>query len=156
MLIDGFADRFSQPHRHRVANHSANGFEAISFSGFHEFVVCGERLEDGTFAEGDGAVLLGVAEASVAEAKELRGDGGRRFVGLHAAIDAGVGLTGFLFVTLRDEAGRPVAPSPTGFGVANTLEVGGGKTAAPVERIVRIGVASIKSRQAADDVGDCK
>ena len=113
----------TQPNRHGIPNHPANRLEATARSRFHELISLREGLENRSLAEGDGAVLLGVAEASIAEAEELRGDGGRRFVRLHAAIDAGVGLAGFLFVTLRDEAGWPVAPSAAGSRVADAPEV---------------------------------
>lgn len=60
---------------------------------------------------------------TVAEAEELRGDGGRGVVPLHPAIDAVVGLAGFLLVAVGNEVARPVAPGAAGSRVADAAEV---------------------------------
>ena len=135
MLGDRHSHNLTESYRHRVANHSPDGAEAVFATQWYEFVVLRERLENRTFAQRDGAVLFRVAEAAVAETEELRGDGGRGFVPLHAAIDAGVGLAGFDLVTLGDEFARPVAPGAAGPGAADAAEIERREFAGAVERI---------------------
>ena len=110
MESDAIANDFSQPHWHGIADHASDGLEAVFPAWLHEFVVGRERLENRSFAQGEAAVLFRVAEPSVAEAVKLRRDGGRGFVSLHAAIDAGIGLAPFLAMTLGNEIFWPVPP----------------------------------------------
>lgn len=111
-------------------------------------------MEDGAFAQGDGAVLGRVAEATVAEPEELRCDGGRGFVPLHAAINGGVGFAGFFLMAVGDESARPVAPGAAGGRGADAAEVDGRDAAGAVQRVGMTFVTGGEAGEAAQHVGD--
>ena len=133
MPLDGLSDYFAQPHRNGVSDHTPDGLKAAFLTGLHKGVILREGLEDGSFAQRDGAVLLRVTKASVAEAVKLGGHGGSRLVPRHAFIDSGIRLPGFLIVALSDEFLRPVAPCSPGFRFANAAKIDVLKTAAAMK-----------------------
>jgi len=66
MQFDTLTNNFTESDRHSIANHSANRFETVLAIRFYEFVSLWERLKDCALAQGNGAVLFGVAEAAIA------------------------------------------------------------------------------------------
>lgn len=88
MFCDGFADRYPELHGHSIPNHSTNPFEAVVSIRFYKLVLLGERLKDRAFPQRNTSILFRMAEAAIAEAVELRRDGRRRLVPLHAAVNA--------------------------------------------------------------------
>src|ERR1051325_3484788 len=99
MISYRFADSFAETNGNRVTNQAANGFHTVFTTRFNELVVFRKRLENGSFAQRDRAVLRRMTETSITKSKKLRRDCGSRFVPFHPAIHAGVGLAGFFPVT---------------------------------------------------------
>lgn len=119
-----------------------------------ELVVARKALEKGALADGNGPVLLGMAETAVAEAVELRRHGRGRLVPAHAAVDAAVGSARWLEMALRHQFRRPVAPSPARLGSFDAPQVERGKGRAEMQAVAGIAATGPQGRQVADDFPD--
>ena len=116
VIEDGFPDGLAKPDGNGVANHFSSLGERYGLLLGTELVIGGKRLEEGSLAETDGAVLLRMPETAVAIAEELGGDGGSWSLPFHPAVNAGVILSHVRAVALGDEFFRPVPPASARFG----------------------------------------
>src|SRR5579859_2706204 len=85
-------DRSPETDGHRVPDQPTERLDLDLLTFGNEGVVARKGLDQRTFAQRNRAVLLGVTEASVAEAKKLRGDRRRRFVPFHTSVDRRISL----------------------------------------------------------------
>ena len=110
MELDGVADDFAQSDRDGVADQPSDDLEAILVTRLDEHIISWERLQDRSFAQRDRPVLLGMTEAAVTEAVELRRDGGRRCIPFHPTVHAGIRPSFLLPMAFGDELVGPIAP----------------------------------------------
>ncbi len=75
MSCDCLADRYPEPHGNRISDQSADPFELEIGTLSCELVFVRERLEDRTLPQRKTPILFRMAEATIAEAVELRRDG---------------------------------------------------------------------------------
>jgi hypothetical protein len=73
VLDDGTSDGLRQFYGHRVADEAAYAADMNTFAPLNKAVGLGEALQQCSFAEGYRAILLGMSEAPIPEAEELRG-----------------------------------------------------------------------------------
>ena len=118
-----FTDYLTEAHGDGVANETAKNTEPDRLVGSNKLVLWRECLKDRGLPEGDRAVLLGVAEASVPIPKSLSSDRRARSIPGHATVDAWVCRTGRLLVTSSLEFLGPISPGAAWCGVLNTLEI---------------------------------
>src|SRR6266481_5068679 len=113
MCCDGLADRHPESHGHGVADHLADPFEMELGIRFYELVSLVKRLEHCAFAQGKTSILLRMAEAAIAETKELRRNRRRRLVPFHAAVNTRIVLAALFLMAFSAKPTRPVAPGST-------------------------------------------
>jgi hypothetical protein len=85
---------------HSIPYQSPQMMERNRIVGSCEPVLSGECLQQGSLAQGYGAILLWVAEPSVPKAMALRRHGRCGVVPRHPSVDAWVRLARFCFVTI--------------------------------------------------------
>src|SRR6267142_5255077 len=123
MSCDGFADRHPESHGHGIPDQFADPLDTEVSGRFYELIRLGERLEDRTLPQRKTSVLLRVAEATVAEAEELRRDGWRWLVPLHATVNTRIVLAALFFMAIGAKLARPVAPCAAGLRGANAPQI---------------------------------
>src|SRR5260370_21346344 len=154
MFHDCLADRSCESHGHRVPNHPPDPLEFEVGTPAHELVLLGERLQQRTLPQGEAAILLWMAEATIAETEDLRRDRGRWFVPFHATIDARIVRAGLFLVAVGAKFTGPVAPGASGFRDSDASQVSSGKSAAPVERVGFRRFTRVERRKLSQHVGD--
>ena len=154
MLLDRSRHRPSQRHGHSVSNHTPNDRDADWLARLREGVLAGESLEQRSLPQGQGAILLRMAEASIAETVELRRDGRGGLVPGHASIDREVLTPRSLPVASGYEFGLPVAPSASGPRSLDPLQIEVRHDAGSMDRIAGIGLSCLKGRQMPDHLLD--
>lgn len=148
----GLADNFSKLRRNGVSYKSSDSGEDYFLTFRNEFVIGGERLENGGFPERDGAVLFGMSETTGSEIETLGRHGRRWFVPRHSAVHAlKTGTAGFL-VAFQFQMVRPGFPSSAGNGMADAFEIDGSKSSTAVHWVFRMGFAGRNGRKGSDGI----
>ncbi len=107
----------------RVADKAAYDAEVDRLARRNELIRPGKALEDCGLAQGYRAILIRVAEASVAESVAERRNCGRRLIPLHTTVDAGIRSSTGGLVAVGYQLSRPVPPRATGLRLSNSLQV---------------------------------
>ena len=116
----------------------------------------GERLEYGALAQGNRAVLLGMAEPAVAESVELGGDGRGGGMPLHTAVNGCIAFAGLGLVAIADQLAAPVAPTASRLGSLYPFYIQFGQPATAMQRIMIVGAAGGQFRKCFDGLSDSR
>jgi hypothetical protein len=154
MSRNGSSDRYPQPHRHGIPDHSTDPFERIVGIRSYEPVPAWERLEDRTFPQREPPVLLRMAEAAIAEAVKLRRDGWRRLVPLHAAVNTRITPAAFFSVAIGTKSSWPITPGTAGLRGSNALQISSREGTGAMEGVSFTHLACTKRRKCSQDISD--
>ena len=121
---DRLANNLAEAHWYGVADEASQHAEADGLARRYELVLGWEGLQDRSFPQGDGPILLGVTEPPVPVPEALSSDRRTRVIPRHPAIHTRICGAGTLPMAGRLELIGPIAPCTARLRVAYPFKVG--------------------------------
>src|SRR6266571_5184345 len=134
---DASPNNAAKANGHSISNKPSQMMKRDRLVGSHEPIASGERLQQGSFPQGDRAILFWVAKPSVPEPMALCCHSRSRAVPPHPSVDTWVCFARLCLVTICYQVIGPVTPSPARFRSSDSAKISSRQGASAVQFVLR-------------------